>query len=468
MRHAAQPQAWRHEVHALVSVALPLILASLVSMGMSITDVLMISRIGPVAMAASAAISDYYSICYYFLSGIVAAIAPLISQARGDSDTGAIRLIVSDGLMLTVILTIPGSLVVYGSDMALALIGLPESVIAVTHPYAKTMAVTFVFMMFVNLIQQYLAAQHRTQVIFAAAVIALPINAIADYLLIFGKLGFPALGLAGAGIASAVSAVVILSILLVSAEQSEDFRQKCVESVTTVTRSARIRTILRTGLPIGIANMGIMGVFLLTTVLIGVFGEETLVAHTIALRVAGLVFAIPVGFAQAAAVRIGYAVGARDLKSLYLTMRCALILSVAIGLMIMIIILLFSGGIAGLFTGATTPVAVDHLAIVLLSLMAIGQPFNNLGFVGAGVLRGFNDTRIPMYLSVASFWFVAFFGGWTVVKLADFGGTAIWSALLVGEVCYGVLIAVRLVDWFSIRRLRGKLRPLSLLQYSVS
>jgi MATE family multidrug resistance protein len=443
------PQAtvWQNhllEAGRLGRIAAPLILASLVTMSISITDVVMMGWLGATELAAGAAVSDYYSLFFYLSAGIVAAIAPMISQARGARQVGRIRNIVQQGFLLAMLLSIPGAIVVFNADAALQAIGIDETIVETGAPYGQMMAITYFAMMAVNVMHYFLSAHDRTRVILVVTALALPFNALGNYTLMFGNFGFEAMGLAGAGFASALSATFMFCTLLFYATTNRKLKRYHLLNRLSRQKHNHYPEMFRIGMPIGISNLGEMGVFLFSTVTMGVFGAEVLAAHTVALRMAGVVFAFPLGFAQAATVRIGYAVGSNDWQSVMRTIRTALVMCVSAGLLTLLCLVSFSREISQAFLGQGASSYIIMQSAFFLVILAISEPFTNLGTVGAGILRGFKDTRVPMLFSLLSFWGISFVGGWSMAFLFDMDGPGIWFGLTGGSIAYGLMMAFRL------------------------
>jgi MATE family multidrug resistance protein len=432
------------EAGKLLSIAGPLILASLVSMGISITDVVMMGWVSAEALAAGAAVSDYYSIFFYLTAGVIAAISPMISHARGARQTHKIRSITQQGFLLAMAITIPGAILVWNADLLLRWLGIKDSIVTMGQPYAHMMALTYFAMMAVNVLHYFLSAHGKTRIILIVTLTALPLNALGNYAFIFGNFGLPALGLLGAGIASLITASYMFATLLFYVINHNQFRRYYLLARFFTHREYHVPEIIRVGLPIGLSNLGEMGVFLFSTVTMGVFGVEVLAAHTVALRMAGVLYAFPLGMAQAATVRVGYAVGARDKASVSTIVITALSLSLSAGVVSFTTVFLLDAQIVHWFFGENALPAITAQALTFLWLLAVIQPFDGIACVGVGLLRGFKDTQVPMLFSIVAFWGVGFLGGWSLAFLLGFGGLGIWVGLAAAAIVYSTLVGLRL------------------------
>jgi len=439
---------YKQEALSLGTLALPLILTSLVSMGLAVTDVIMMNWLGTAELAAGAATSDYYSIVYYFFGGVVAAMAPLLSQARGAGNDDDVREFTRHGLLLALIISLPGAVIVWNSPLVLDLIGVDHNVVMLAYDYAHMMSLTFIFMVCSVTFHDFLAAHERTRIIFYISAIGLPLNALGNYVFMFGHFGMPDMGLGGAGLSSAIVSSVMFVSYLYYISSHREFSHYHLLSAQWVLNGQRMLSIIRVGLPIGAATFGELGVYLLSTVVIGVFGVDALAAHALALRMAGVIYAVPLGLSQATTVRSGLATGAKNLYAFKTTSRTALTISISVGLIYLISIGLFRHEIAaGFFVDDN--VKIITLAVTLLGILAVIQPFECVATVSNGILRGIKDTRVPMFISLFVFWVFGFAGGWTLAFYYKMEAIGIWVGLFVASLSYFAAIYSRY--WIATR-----------------
>lgn len=433
------------EARKLSVIAAPLVLSSLVSMGVSVVDLVMMAWLGPQSLAAGAVVSDYYSVFFYLFVGLIASTTAIIARAIGAGDHREVRNTVHGGVLIALLAGLIGLLIMWNTDIGLRLIGIDASMIAIGLPYAQIMGLTFIALLGVNLLHYFLSAHGETRVIFYASLLALPLNALGNYALMFGNLGLPALGLAGAAWSSFVATSFMFVFLACAL-----WARRCTADYDLLSRPrlqwSSIREILRVGMPIGISNLGEMGVFLLATVIMGRFGPEAVAAHIIALRMAGVVYAVPLGFAQAATVRIGLAIGARQSENLRIVFMTSLTIAAGVGVLFFSLIALFRADLSILFlaTDQATAEMVMQASLFLL-LLAVAQPMDCIGAVGNGILRGFKDTRVPMVFSLLAFWGVGFAGGLVMAFEYELAGTGLWLGLAGSSIAFGLLVIGRLL-----------------------
>jgi MATE family multidrug resistance protein len=433
------------ELAAQLRIAGPLMLASLVNMGMAITDVVMMGWIGPVALAAGAVASDLYSLVFYLCAGVIGAVSAIVSHARGARQNRVIRRMIQQGFWAAGILALPGALAIWQAPRLLAVIGVEEQIISASAGYAGMMAITLLPMLGVAVWRQLLAAFADTRCIFRITLVTLALNAAGNYVFMFGKLGAPALGLAGAGLSSALCAIFMFGALSFYVLRNPAYSRYRLLKGRMTPDWSRLLELFRIGFPIGVSSLGEVGVYLLSTAVIGIFGTAALAAHAVALRMAGVLYAFPLGLSQAATVRVGLASGAGDLAARNRAARTALGAALAAGLLVILLVVPARELIATLFIkGNGSAHAIITQAAILLLVLAATQVFEYAGTVANGVLRGLKDTRVPMLISVGSFWGVATAIGIGLAFGLRQQALGIWIGLGCGALTFSALMLARL------------------------
>jgi MATE family multidrug resistance protein len=279
--------------------------------------------------------------------------------------------------------------------------------------------------------------------------LALPLNIFGNYVLLYGNLGFPKLGLAGAGIATAFTGTFMFLSMVGYVLVHPRLRRYLIYPSNIFNYFEYVKQIFKVGLPIGLCHVGEMGVFLFSTVAMGVFGPEILAAHTIALRAAGVFYAVPLGYAQAATVRIGYLSGQGNARAIRNTLQTIINLALVSGVLIFGVIIAVKNGLPQLVLDQqqiTGVVAVE--ASMFLTLLALMQPSMNLGTIAAGALRGFKDTQMPMVYSLTRFWGLGFIGAMVLAFRFGLDGVGIWLGLLLATIVFAAAVLVRIRNRF--------------------
>ena len=434
------------EARELITLTVPIAGTALTNMGMSITDTVMMGWSGPEALAAGAVVSDLYSIVYYFMAGILSASAALMAQALGARRGAEVRRVLRQGFFAAAILTIPAFFLVWNASSLLRMFGVQETVIELGNGYRQMMALTIVPMMFVAVWRNAFAALGRPKIFLVATLLALPANGLANVVFMFGVGPVPAMGLAGAGLASAIVATGLAVGFAAFSVLNAEMRQLCLFPRCWRVDKRHLAEIFRLGIPIGFSSIGEVGVYLVSTVIISLFGAAALAAHAITLRMAGVVYALTLGLSQAATVRVAYAVGRGDSQGMAESGWTALVIGTAFGLVIFAVLAGTSDKLPWLFLEGGKPgtAAVASSAAGLLFLLgalnlAVGPTSSAMA-----ILRGFKDTRVPMVLCLTATWAigmpVAYFAGF------DLGWSAggVWTGLVVAEVVMAILMCARL------------------------
>lgn len=434
------------EARAMVGIALPMAGVGLVNMGMSITDTVMIGWLGTTELAAGTVVSDLYSIVFYMTSGVLLALGPMIAEAIGARRDADVRRAVRQGLVAAAIVAVPAALAVLNTDLVLRAFGVGETIIGMGRGYAKASAVTIAAMLFVAVWRNVFAACGQSRVFLIATILALPLNAMLNAVLMYGWGPVPAFGLTGAGVASAgVAGCIALGLGAFAAVSPSMRRYDLFRRIWRVD-AEKLRELFRNGMPIGVSSLAEYGIWLISTVTVSLFGAEVLAAHAIALRMAGVVYSVPVSLSQAAGIRVGYAVGSGDAAALRRSVSTAMTVGIMGTAALCVSLLLFrdiiplmflSGSVDG--TGKVTGLASGLLVILGAVIFADGPRA-----LAVGVLRGLKDTRAPLAMAVAGYWVVGVPLGLVLGFSIGWEAKGIWCGILAGVVVTGLLLCTRL------------------------
>ena len=283
-------------------------------------------------------------------------------------------------------------------------------------------------------LRNFLAAHSRPRAIMVVMVLGVCLNAVADYALMFGHFGAPALGVVGAGLASSLVNTWMFLVLLAIAVGHRAFRSYRLLTGPWRLDWTVIREILRIGVPIGLGILAESSLFAATALLMGLIGTTALAANAIALQCVSVAFMIPLGFSQAATVRVGLAAGAGDRAGLARAGWTALGLGLALSVVPIALFLAAPRFLATRFldpSQAGNGAVIDTI-VVLLAIAALFQVFDGAQIIAGGALRGLKDTRIPMWISIFSYWAVGFSCSALFGFGFGFGAIGIWSGVALG------------------------------------
>jgi MATE family multidrug resistance protein len=429
------------EARAILRLAQPIALIALVAMGMGVTDTVMVSRLfGAEALAAVAVGSDLYSILYYFGAGVLSGLAPFYTAAvvRADpADRARLERIGQVAVALVAAVLMP---VVWTAPDWLAAAGLDAALLEQGRGYTRAMALTLLPMLGVVLYRTMLTAAEKPRIFLQVTLAMLPLNAVANHVLMTGAGPAPALGITGAGVSSFVVATASLAGLAVVARGVGT----CAGATPVDWRG--LMAVLRVGLPVGLTAVAEVGVFLGATIYAATLGAADVAAHTLALRTAGVAYAIPTALLQAVMVRMARAEALGDPAMRRAVVTSGMGLSLVAGIAALATLGLGSDALAHGFFGQGAASVTAALASGLLLLLAFMEFVGTPGSAAAGLLRGRKDTRAPMLFSLAGNWAVGAPIGIYLCEVEAMGIAGVWTGLLAGMIVTSLLTLARLIQ----------------------
>ena len=405
---------------------------------MGVVDTLMVGRVSATDLAAAALGNVYFFAVTSFGMGVLMALDPILSQALGAGDTAAVRRGIQRGLVLSVGLTVLASLLTLPAEALLAAARQPVDVVPVAARYALACVPgMFPYFAFIA-VRQALQAMGRMRPILITIVFANLANVALNYVLIFGKMGFPALGAVGSGWASSGSRWIMAVGLVITAWPV--LRPRLLPFTRACLAPAPLGRMVALGAPVGMQIMLEFGAFGAAGLLMGLLGTIPMAAHQIALNLASFTFMVPLGVSQATAVLVGRAVGQGDAEGARRAAGGGLLLGVGFMAFTALAFLLVPAFWARLYTPDLELVA---LAAVLLPIAGLFQVMDGLQVVSAGILRGVGDTRHPMLLALVGFWVIGMPAAIFLSFGLSMGPAGLWWGLALGLGAVGLLLLRR-------------------------
>ncbi|HYG41886.1 MAG TPA: MATE family efflux transporter [Bordetella sp.] len=459
MSYLTAPRAaWTREIRATLLLSLPLVLTSLAQIAMTATDVIFIGRLGSQALAASALGANLYAAFAFFALGLVTATAPMVARELGvrRHSVRDVRRTVAQGLWTAAIISVPGCLALWYGEAILLAIRQPPELAAQAAVYLRALLWALPPFLGFLVLRSFVAAMQRPRSALWVALAGILFNALADWVLVFGNLGFPRMGLIGAGIASASASLFLFLGMAVVVIRDRHFRRYRLFSRVWQADWSRLAALWKLGLPIAAATAFEVTIFNAAAFLMGWLGEAELAAHAVAIQIASISFMVPYGIAQAATVRVGHAYGARDAGAIQRAGWTAYGLGVGSMLIAAILMIAVPHWLLAAFFDVDAPANASLLALAssYLAVAAVFQIVDGAQVMGAGMLRGLHDTRIPMIYAAIGYWGLGLPAGAALAFWADWRGVGIWSGLAIGLGVVAVLMTRR---W--LRRERDGLAP---------
>ena len=433
----------RSEWRSLIAIALPVVAVQVGMMLMGVVDTLMMGHVSAAALAGVALGNLYVFTLLVVAMGTLMALDPLVAQAIGAGDHHAVTRAIQRGLLIAFGLGLVLMLLMWPAPWVLRAFRQPAAIIPDAALYAHISIAGLVpFLVFVVL-RQSLQAIGRMAPIVATIVIGNLINAFGNWLLIYGNLGAPKLGVAGSAIATVIGRWSMLLVLAMLAWK--ELRPYLAQFEPRTFAVAPLRRMLALGLPIGLQQFLEVSAFAGVGLLMGTFGAVQVASHQIAINLAALTFMVPLGVSAAAAVRVGNAIGAGDAPRARQAARLSYYLGAGFMTFTAMIFLAFPRPLAQLFTDDP---ALIRLASLLLPIAGVFQVFDGLQAVGAGVLRGLGDTRVPLVAMLSGYWLI----GLPVSLLLGFrttlGPQGLWWGFVAGLASVSVFLLWRVLTMF--------------------
>jgi MATE family multidrug resistance protein len=427
----------RAELPPMLRVAIPVVLAELGWMAMGVVDTIMVGPLGPEAIAAAGVGTSLHMAFAIFGMGLLLGLDTLVSQAFGARQIVDCHRWLVHGVVLALLLTTPLMLICWAMYAAVPALGFHPQVQPLLLEYYGVIIWSSPFLLLYAAFRRYLQGMHVVQPIMFALVSANVVNAAANWALIFGHLGFPPLGVAGAAWATLVSRLYMATVLLGAIVLSDRWRLADIPTLVGHLHRSWFARLLRLGFPAASTVALEVGVFASATALAGKLDPVSAASHQISLNIAAVAFMVPLGLASAGAVRVGHAVGALDPRRATAAGWTAILLGVIFMIAAASAFLAIPRTLIGLFT---TDEAVLALGSSLLFVAAIFQLFDGLQGVTTGVLRGVADTRTPMLTNLAAHWLFGLPVGYTLCFVLGVGVIGLWIGLSTGLIIAGVVL----------------------------
>jgi len=439
------------ESRKLAQLTGPILAAQLAHASMGFVDTVMAGRYGSLDLAAVAMGSSIWFPLFLFMLGILLAVTPSVAQLHGAGRAGDVGAYIHQALVLAVLVALPLAIALPLASPLLTWMDISPEAIALTHGYLGGVAWGLPAIAVFFVLRHCSEGLGFTTPSMVVGLIGLAFNIVANYVLIFGHLGFPALGGIGCGYATGLTMWIMAASMAILMAYRTVYRP--IQLFTGWSRPdwSEIGQIIRLGLPIGCSLFVEASIFAVIALLIGSLGADIVAAHQISLNFSSLVFMIPLSFAHAITVRVGWAVGKQDYRQARYSSYAGICLTIAIAVITATLTFLFPEQIAVMYTRDQN---VLSLATHLLTLAALFQISDAVQVCTSGALRGYKDTRVPMQLLIIAYWVIGLPAGYTLAMTNHWtpamGAAGFWIGLIIGLSAAAILLSIRLY------RLRNK------------
>jgi len=428
------------------NLAYPIVLGQLSHILISVADNAMVGNYNSESLAAASLSNSIYITIMVFGIGFSLGITPLIATANASKKIETCRKLLKHGVLLYPLIGAVLMILVYALSYKLHWFNDKFIIIQLAEPYLRIVSLTLIPLMLFQCFRQFLEGLSMTKLPMYINIGGLFLNVLLNYLLIFGKFGFPAMGLDGAGYATLITRILMTLSLMVLFLMNQETKNY-VFNKQHLWDSKLFRRLRKLGTPIGSQMLLEAGAFGFAAVLVGKVGVDELAGHQIAINVGSVTFLITTGLSAAASIRTARQLGLQDTNNLQLAGKSAVFMGGAFMTLCAIIIFLMRNIIPTWYV--TDEPQVLEIASSLLILVAAFQLSDGIQVVSIGALRGIEDVKVPTLIALVAYWLVGIPLGYILCFKAGFGSEGIWIGLLSGLSVASVLLYVRFLRMAS-------------------
>lgn len=433
------------EVQASLLLAVPLVITQILEAGIPLLDGVMMGLLGNQTLAAGALAAITFSTLASVCRSILSAVGSRVANAFGAGKIDQVSPATSQGIWLAAAMSLPVMFIIWHFDSILLLTGQEQSNVLLAKTYLHAIVWGFPAALGFCILKEVGAALNRPQFLTVITVAGLLLNAVANYVLMFGKFGLPALGLAGIGWASTI--ILWLNFIAAAAWVCLDdyFKEYQLDRDLLYFDREMFVDIFQTGWYLGLQYGSEVGVFTAIALVMGWFGTQTLAAHEIAVETETFVETVAIGISYAIMMRVGQLRGQNDLRGARRAGFVGIALVTPFLTIVALIFWLFPNSIGAIYLDTSNPdnVEIVKTASSFLSVGAIVQIFYSIQAIAAGALIGLKDTKVPTLIAMFAYWGVGLGGGYLMAITLGWGAIGLWLGLGLGLFMGAVLLTWR-------------------------
>lgn len=426
-----------------MKIFFPILVTQVAFYLISFFDTVMAGRYGSADLAGVGVGASLWAPVYTGLTGILLAVAPLVSQAMGAKREREVKRIVMQALYVAVVII--GLTVVIGLiavNPILERMELSAEAREVARNYLVMLALGIVPMFVFFVLRTLVDSLGKSNITMVLLLISLPINVLFNYLFIFGNFGFPELGGVGAGVATAITYWILCLAIIAVVFKGELFQRLGILRRFYRPDMKRIKELILLGAPIGLAIFSEVSIFSAVTLLLGAYGDVIIGAYQAAINFASFVYMIPLSAASVLTITVGFEVGAKRIKDAVQYVVIGLTMCVAVSLFSGILLYLKNEELAALYS--RDPQVIEAAAHFMI-LAIFFQLSDAVAAPTQGALRGFKDVNVTFLLTIAAYWIIGLPLGFYLERYTTLGPDGYWWGLIIGLAVGATLLLVRLM-----------------------
>lgn len=433
------------EGRAFLKLAVPLAIAQIAQFAVGFVDTVMMGHLSTEILAAGGLASTTFQMLLTIVSGFVMSVGVLAAEAYGAGKKHRLAEFARQGLWLSLLLTVPFAFLLWQMPSVMRFLNQPEAIVQLAQNYFSSISIGILPALGFAMLRGYLSAFSLAGIVTAIVSVGMVFNIACNYVLGFGKLGFPRLELTGLGLGSSLSLWLMFGLFLGYILRHPELSQYQFWRDWKYPNWSILKRLMTVGLPISVTFLLELGLFLAVSYMAGSLGAVVLAAHQVAFQTMAMIFMVPIGMALAATARVGLWFGKGDREGMRRAGFVAISLAAGFLLLSGVGLALFRHLSIALFVDSTDTQAasVTRLAMNLLLISAVAQMFDGVQRVAMSALYGLQDTRVPMVLSAIAFWGIGLTAGYLLCFVANWGVVGLWIGQYTGIAVGGTIFVWR-------------------------
>ncbi|PLR78718.1 MATE family efflux transporter [Bacillus sp. V3-13] len=433
----------KEKMKQILILLIPILITQLGMFSMVFFNTVMSGKYNPADLAGVAIGSSIWNPIFTGLSGILLAVSPIAAQRFGEKKSREITSVVTHGIYLAVFIALFVIIVgFFALNPLLENMDLDASVAQTAHDFLVALSFGMIPLFIFNVLRAFIYSLGKTRIVMIITISSLPINFFLNYVLIFGKFGFPELGGAGAGYSTAITYWILSGVTAWIIARQEPFATYNVFKNMNHFSLSECKEILKIGVPMGLSTFFETSMFAVVTILLSRFDITTIASYQSALNIVSFLYMIPISISIALTVLVGFEVGARRYQDAKIYSWMGIALSVLIALFTGLLVIIFRFEVAGIYSNEAAVIALTaHFLIYALFF----QISDAIQATAQAALRGYKDVNISFIMTLIAYWLICLPVGYILAHHTKLGATGYWIGLTTGLLAAGICLSMRLI-----------------------